>query len=310
VFTDANTSGNPIIFANDSFRRLTGYSREEVLAQDFNFMMDGSEKCVSLAQIEIVCADSDHKGLEFRCRHKEGSFFWATIFINPVKDKNARVIEHFASFIDCTERKQEIERLHFLLNELNHRTQNTLATVLAIARQTLRGVVSQEVVGAFEGRILALSKAHKLLGRKNWDRLSLHDVIGQILQPFGFADDRATRFSVKGSDVRLQPKAALSFAMLFHELATNAVKHGSLSNACGRVDIASQVETTAEGDRLQLRWRESGGPTVRPRVRAGFGSRLIESGLARELDGEVSLDYEPAGVFCQIAMPLQRGLHP
>jgi two-component sensor histidine kinase len=188
-----------------------------------------------------------------------------------------------------------------------HRTQNTLATVQAIAAQTLRGAANKEVVDAFEGRILALSKAHSLLGRKHWETVSLRDVIDQILQPFGLSDRRVARFSVEGDEVRLQPKAALTLAMLFHELATNAAKHGALLNgAAGKIDIAWQAEPTPRSDRMRLRWQESGGPVVTPPGRKGFGSRLIEGGLARDLCGEVRLDYEPLGVVCQIIMPLRR----
>jgi len=96
--------------------------------------------------------------------------------------------------------------------------------------------------------------------------------------------------------------------MVFHELATNAAKHGALSNdAAGQIDIAWQVEPTPQGDWMRLRWQESGGPPVTPPGRKGFGSRLIESGLAQELDGEVRLDYELAGVVCQIVMPVPQG---
>jgi two-component sensor histidine kinase len=152
--------------------------------------------------------------------------------------------------------------------------------------QTLHGVADKEVVDAFTGRILALSKAHGLLGRENWEGVSLRNVIDQILEPFGLQDRRVARFTVEGDDVRLPPKAALTFAMVFHELATNAAKHGALSDdAAGRIDIAWQVEPTPQGDRMRLRWQESGGPPVPPPGRKGFGSRLIESGLAQELDG-------------------------
>ena len=234
--------------------------------------------------------------------------FWAAAFINPILDKTGDVVQHFASFVDLSKHKQEEDRLRFLLGELNHRTQNTLATVQAIAVQTLRRAANKEVVDAFEGRILALSKAHSLLGRKHWETISLRDVIDQILQPFGLNDRRVIRFSVKGDDVRLQPKAALTLAMVFHELATNAAKHGALSNeAAGKIDIAWQAEPTAQSDRIRLRWQESGGPTVKPSGRRGFGSRLIERGLAQDLGGEVHLDYEPLGVVCQIIIPVPAG---
>jgi two-component sensor histidine kinase len=221
--------------------------------------------------------------------------FWTAVFISPILDKTGDLVQHFVSFVDLSKHKQEEDRLRFLLGELNHRTQNTLATVQAIAVQTLRGAANEEVVDAFEGRIMALSKAHSLLGRKHWETVGLRDVIDQILQPFGLNDLRVARFSVEGDPVRLQPKAALTLAMLFHELATNAAKHGALSNgAAGKIDIAWQADPTPQGDRMRLRWQESGGPPVTPPGRKGFGSRLIEGGLAQDLGGEVRLDYEPS----------------
>ena len=308
VFTDAKEPYNPIIFANDSFLSLSGHDREEVLGQSFNFLMARGADPEALAEIEAAFEGSSDSDPEIRYRRKDGSVFWASIYISPVRDEGGDVVQHFASFVDLTKHKQEKDRLRFLLDELNHRTQNTLATVQAIAVQTLHGVADKEVVDAFTGRILALSKAHGLLGRENWEGVSLRNVIDQILEPFGLQDRRVARFTVEGDDVRLPPKAALTFAMVFHELATNAAKHGALSDdAAGRIDIAWQVEPTPQGDRMRLRWQESGGPPVPPPGRKGFGSRLIESGLAQELDGEVRLDYEPAGVVCQIVMPIPQG---
>jgi two-component sensor histidine kinase len=127
------------------------------------------------------------------------------------------------------------------------------------------------------------------------------------LQPFGLNNRRVDRFTVAGADVRLQPKVALTIGMVFHELATNAVKHGALSDpVTGRIDIAWEAETGAQGNRMRLRWQESGGPPVTRPDHKGFGSRLIEQGLARELEGEVRLGYEPAGVVCQFTMPICR----
>jgi two-component sensor histidine kinase len=172
--------------------------------------------------------------------------------------------------------------------------------------QTLRGVADKDVVDAFEGRILALSKAHTLLGHKLWKSVGLRDVIDQILQPFGLNDRRVNRFTVQGDDVPVQPKAALTLAMVFHELATNAAKYGALSDgAAGKIDITWQVESPPQGDRMRLQWQESGGPPVMPPGRKGFGSRLIEGGLAQDLDGEVHLAYDPAGLVCQITMPVR-----
>jgi PAS domain S-box-containing protein len=306
VFTDAKEANHPLIFANDSFLSLAGYDREEVLGQSFDFLMGHPTDPEELARVEAAFAGSSESEFEICFRRQAGSMLWAAVFISPILDKTGDVVQHFASFVDLSEHKQEEDRLRFLLGELNHRTQNTLATVQAIAVQTLRGAANKEVVDAFEGRILALSKAHSLLGRKHWETVSLCDVIDQILQPFGLNDRRAIRFSVAGDDFRLQPKAALTLAMVFHELATNAVKHGALSNgAAGKIDIVWHAEPPPQSDRMRLRWQESGGPPVVPPGRKGFGSRLIEGGLAQDLAGEVHLDYEPLGVVCQIIMPVR-----
>ena len=309
VFTDAKASGNPIIFANDSFLSLTGYGRKEVLGQSFNFLMARGATPDALKAIEDAFAGQiggDHDP-EIRYRRKDDTIFWATVFVSPVRNKSGEVVQHFASLMETTRHKKEEDRLRFLLDELNHRTQNTLATVLAIAKQTLTGVTDDEIVGIFEGRILALSRAQALLGRTSWDRVGLQHVIDQILAPFGLHDLRMERFKVTGDDVRLQPKAALSLAMVFHELGTNAAKYGALSTSAGHVSVTWQVEQTSEGKRMRLLWEESGGPTVRSPTRKGFGARLIERGLAQELNGEVHLLYDPEGVSCLIIMPLPEG---
>ena len=308
VFTDATKADHPIIFANDSFLSLTGYGREEVLAQSFNFILAGNNDSDDLANIEAVFGGNERTP-EIRYRRKDGSVFWATVDISPVRDERDNIVQHFASFVDITWHLQETARLQFLLDELNHRTQNTLATVLAIARQTLRGQAQEDVISGFEGRILALAKIQSLHGSVNWDRVSLRDVIERTLEPFRPTAVQATNFSVGGGDVRLLPKDALSLALVVHELAVNAVQHGALSvEPAGNIQIDWQIEIKSEGDWLHFHWRESGGPMVARPEHKGFGSRLIERGLAQEVNGEVDLDYSPSGVVCNITMPIpQRG---
>jgi PAS domain S-box-containing protein len=307
VFTDAKEPNHPLIFANDSFLSLTGYDREALLGQDFDFLLATAAHPETRAQAEAAFAGTSEGDLEIRFRRNDDSIFAAAVFVSPVRDKTGDIAQHFISLVDLTRHTQEQERLRFLLHELNHRTQNSLATVQAIAVQTLRGVADKNVVDAFEGRILALSKTHALLGRKHWESVSLRDMIDQILRPLGLNTRRGAGFSVAGDDVRLQPKAALALAMVLHELAANASKHGALSTgAAGKIDIAWQVESAPPRDRIRLKWRESGGPPVIPPTHKGFGSRMIEGGLALELDGEVRLTYEPAGVVCQIAMAVTR----
>ncbi|HEX8214877.1 MAG TPA: HWE histidine kinase domain-containing protein [Allosphingosinicella sp.] len=198
---------------------------------------------------------------------------------------------------DVTERKRAEEHQRLLLNELNHRVKNTLAVVQSIAHQTLRqGNVAAEVGAALEGRLAALSAAHNVLTRENWSSASMREIIGDAVAPF-CSDNRCR---IEGPELRLNPRAAVSLALAVHELATNASKYGGLSNDEGHVE----VQWRAEGDRLSFTWRESGGPKVVPPSKRGFGTRMIERGLASDLDGVVTLDFNPAGLVFTVLCPL------
>ena len=131
-------------------------------------------------------------------------------------------------------------------------------------------------------------------------------MIIEALKPFGVEGSGAARFVITGENIRLSPKETLALGIAFHELATNAVKYGALSNDTGSVLIAWTIEPSPQGNRIVLQWREQNGPPVKPPARKGFGSRVIERGLAHELDGKVTLDYPVAGVFCTINFPAPR----
>lgn len=307
VFTNAREPGDRIIFANDSFLALTGYAREEVLGQAFEFLLAQNADEGHRARVADAFLGAGEDLLELPLHRKDGGVFWGAAFIGPVRDEADTTVQHFVSIVDLTRHIREEEHLRFLLDEVNHRTQNTLATVLAIAGQTLRNATDKEDVEAFEGRILALSTAHSILGRHQWLAVGLREMLDRMLEPFGAGDGRSSRFTVTGADVRIDSKTALNLAMVFHELATNAAKHGALSKAgAGAIVIAWTVEPSPQGDLLRLSWQESGGPAVAPPSRQGFGSRLMEGGLANMLNGKVHLDYDPAGVACRIVMPLPR----
>jgi two-component sensor histidine kinase len=137
--------------------------------------------------------------------------------------------------------------------------------------------------------------------------VGLVDLIKTALEPFGVANGMSERFVISGENTRVPPKVALALGIAFHELATNAVKYGAFSNESGSVHIACTTEPTPEGARLVLRWQETDGPVVTPPSRKGFGSRVIERGLALELEGAVNLDYRPEGVVCTINFPAPKG---
>jgi two-component sensor histidine kinase len=200
--------------------------------------------------------------------------------------------------------RQEHQRL--LVNELNHRVKNTLATVQSIAMQTFRADTAAAGSRAtFEARLMALAKAQDVLTRENWEGADLDEIVREAVEPH--CGDEQARLEVQGPPVTLPPRMALALAMALHELCTNAAKYGGFSTREGRVTVEWLLVGRGADCRLRLTWRERGGPPVEPPRRRGFGSRLIERGLARELDGEVRLDYDPAGVVCTINAPIPAG---
>ena len=308
VFTDARETDNPIIFANDAFLSLTGYGREEVLGHSFNFLMARGTDSKALAQVQVAFDGSDDGGAEINYRRKDGSVFCAALFISPVRDESGSVVQHFASFVDLSRQKQEQAQSIIMIDELNHRVKNTLATVQSIVWQALRNASDPDAIReAIESRLAALSRSHDLLTRESWESAGLRDLVNQALEPFGVAYGRTERFLITGKNIRLSPKATLALGIAFHELATNAVKYGAFSNETGSILIAWTIEPTPDGNRLILRWQEKGGPPVKPPTRKGFGSRVIERGLAHELEGKAQLDYRPDGVVCTIDIPAPRG---
>ena len=304
LFTDAEAPGHPIIFVNDSFLAVSRYGREELMGQRFDFLSVQGGNHVS----EVEAAFADDAGVtEIYCRRKGGEVFRTALFVSPVQDEAGHVIEHFISLVDLSQHEREEERLRFLLDELNHRTLNTLASVQSIVLQTLRGHADGALVEKLERRILALSKAHGLLGRDNWDAVPVRDVLDEILRPIRWNGHVGPRISIDSPDVRLSPRAVPAVALILHEMAANAKDHGALSNGSdGQVDIDWTMMPTPNGERMRLRWRESGGPHVEPPTKRGFGSRLLEGQLAGEFNGEVSLDYAPGGMVCTIVMPVSK----
>jgi PAS domain S-box-containing protein len=204
--------------------------------------------------------------------------------------------------VDVSDVKIAQERQQLLIHELNHRVKNTLAIVQSVASQTLRNAPdANEAKDAFEARLMALARAHDVLTRESWESASLGDIVEQAIEPYRSHGERA--FLVEGPVVRLPPSLALAFAMALQELATNAVKYGSLSSPNGRVRVQWSTEASASA-LLRLRWAESGGPRVGEPKRRGFGSRLIERSLAQDQDGAVRLIFAPTGVVCEFEVSL------
>ncbi len=188
-----------------------------------------------------------------------------------------------------------------LIEELSHRVKNMLAVVNAMARQTLASTPEPEAfVEKFLKRIEALGRTHGLLSREHWGNVQLRDVASEALEPY-IMEDKA-RVVLDGPPVAIQPKAAVALGIVFHELATNAVKHGCLSNNDGVVTVQWDWARDESGA-VALEWGERQGPVVKKPTRNGFGSRLIKLELTHELSGKIDMSYEEAGFRAQMIFP-------
>ena len=214
------------------------------------------------------------------------------------KPKSPRVR---GTMLDITERKRAETHQHLLMAELDHRVKNILANVMAIASLSSKQASSVPTfVRALQGRIQSMSTAHDLLRRNNWEGADFHKLASESLRAFQNNDGN---IRVKGTPVRLKPKAAQSLALVLHELATNASKHGALSIPQGTVDLSCERTADSGQDRLRFTWREKGGPPVEKPGKEGFGLTALRA-AAYEADAEVEITFSPDGLSYTLEGPL------
>lgn len=242
---------------------------------------------------------------EYRIVRPDGAVRWLSgggqVVARSPDGKALRLVNVVA---DITERKNAEEHVHHLLRELTHRGKNLLAVVQAIASQTGRTTDTiQDFQERFTQRLQGLSATHDLLVAQNWKGAALGDLVRDQVTTIVSAD--LASVSASGPDVYLNPHATETIGLALHELATNAVKHGALSSPSGRVAVVWSLEPQPDTapERLHLHWNESGGPAVLPPSREGFGHVVFERIVARALDGEVTADFDPAGLKWHLSIP-------
>jgi PAS domain S-box-containing protein len=237
--------------------------------------------------------------VEYRVKQRDGSWRWLSawgLVEFEGEGPERKPVAIVGASRDLTDRKQAEELQRLLLNELNHRVKNTLATIQAISAQTLRGARDlPSAREALDRRIRSMAQAHDLLTLRAWTGANLADVVMRALDAFA-----PTQVKMSGTAIDVSPKHALALSLALHELATNATKYGALSCPAGRVN----VQWGAQKGMLQLHWEESGGPPVAPPTRKGFGSRLLEELVGRDLGGVTKLNYDVSGVRCSITARL------
>lgn len=284
---------------NAPCEKLFGYEPGEMVGRGIDSLLPVAVREQLTPLLAGHGTDGEHvlkREVTGRC--KDGREIPMEIGVNPILTSDG--VRIIATIVDIAERKRAQAQRELLLAELNHRVKNTLAVVQGLAHQTFRQVEPLPRK-AFEGRLLALAKAHDLLTRSHWESTSLQQLAADTLQ-LGGANGQ--RIRAQGPAISLSPHAALTIALALHELFTNTLKYGALSSDTGSVIFC--WERLEPGGQLRIEWRELGGPPVTQPTHKGFGSLLLERTLARDLDGRVNLSFHPSGLVCVIEMPLDK----
>jgi two-component sensor histidine kinase len=293
------TMADDVCVYDDNAQRLYGLTEARFLHDEAGVKDKFHPDDLALMWSRVARAvDPDGDGryeVEYRVRQLDGGWRWLSAWGQVEfegEGRGRRPVAIAGASRDLTEMKRAEDLQRLLVNELNHRVKNSLTTVQSFVSQTLRGAVDVPAArDAIDRRISSLARAHDLLTARNWSGADLRDIVARAVEPFA-----SSRFRIEGPPLEVSPQQALALSMALHELATNAAKYGALSRPGGRVEIAWRADEGGFG----LRWVERGGPPVEPPSRRGFGSRLLEQGLTRELGGQTRLHYAPDGLVCEI----------
>ena len=240
------------------------------------------------------------RGVEAVAQRPDGSRVPFTPFPTPLHDADGNLVGAINMLVDISERKQAENRQKTLIDELNHRVKNTLATVQSLAAQTARNAEdAKDGYRRFEARLLALSRAHDLLTKRHWGQTPLDTLAHEVLLPvFGHEPGRVV---IEGASLDVGTRVALNLTMTLNELAINALKYGAMSVETGTLAVTWHLQTQVDGTWLTLDWQERGGPPVSPPEREGLGSRLMKRCIERDLGGTFDLTYAPQGVCCRFS---------
>ena len=241
------------------------------------------------------------RGAEAVLERPDGTRRIFTPFPTVLRDGHGDLVGAINVLMDITALKKADEEQRTLIDELNHRVKNTLATVQSISLHTYKSS-PETFIERFEERLIALSKAHDLLTRRRWSGVGLGELLEQEFA--AYADPAEGRILMSGPEMTLNARTGLALGMAIHELVTNAAKYGALSTESGAVRLGWTTSNDG-GDRcLRLHWTETGGPLVEQPRRRGFGRRLIERTIQKDLRGELALKFEPSGLQAIMSIPI------
>ncbi|MGJ8546389.1 MAG: PAS domain-containing protein [Sulfitobacter sp.] len=301
--SDPTASDNPIVFANDAFFELTGYSPDEVIGHNCRLLQGPDTTPESVASIRAAIGAERLETVEILNYRKDGSTFINALQIGPILDDDGRVVYFFGSQMDVTAKRDAAEKARKLANqELNHRLRNIVNIMTVIIRLSAREETNVKDFGALVSqRLRALGEAHlQTIDLSDTVNVSFKELSAPILAAYAPAGQ--AQFTLDGPEVTLSTHVLSCAALGLHELATNSVKYGALSCASGQVALTWDLAPDARGQRITFRWQESGGPeVVKPTRRSG--SRIV-SDLVDSIGGEIALDWQPSGLVVNVSLPL------
>ncbi|QDK35200.1 MULTISPECIES: response regulator [Sphingomonadaceae] len=283
-----------------SAEREIGFTAEDMLGlglKDAPFLAETGRADFIAAMRALLEGGDRRERQEHRFIRADGEVREGEWYCSSLAGTGFRGASVMIELLDVTARHRAEETQRLLIGELNHRVKNTLATVQAIASQGLRHAASPDAFQTtFSGRLQALSRAHSLLSAATWEAASLKDLIAGQVAIGAVSEDR---LHLSGADIDLPPELALRFALILHELTTNAHKYGALSNETGTVTM----QWRRDEHRLEFTWRERGGPPVTAPQRRGFGTTLMEEGMAAD-GARVVADYAADGLCWSLSLPM------
>jgi PAS domain S-box-containing protein len=286
---------------NPAAARVFGYGPQEVVGRNVRMLLpelDSRKRDTCLANCPETCQS---KASGICCKmtgvRKDDSIFLIEFAVNEMWVAGRRMFTNVVR--DITERRLAEEQQKTLTNELQHRTNNLLTVVQIIANRTLFGDDPLREKEVLEARLRALARANKQLTKLDWSGLTLGEIIKSEMEPY------LARCEIEGADIGLDRQYAQNFSLVLHELATNAIKYGALSNLEGRVHITWGTKRNGGDRQLILHWREQGGPPVVAPKRQGFGSTLLRATFAN-----VRSNFDTNGFSCEIDVPLRQVAPP
>ena len=306
VVTDPHQRDNPIVFVNQAFEAMTGYDRSEIVGRNCRFLQGRDTDARAIDRVRHLLETQTVGVVELLNYRKDGTTFWNSLHIGPIYDAEGRLTHFFGSQWDVSEQVAARERetlSRMVRQELEHRTANLFGVIASLIRHTARGETDvDELTAKLVDRVEALSRAHRVsMGGEYGDlAVDLHAMAEAIMRPYRSTEP--WRFELSGPVLPIAGDMITPLGVTLHELATNAIKYGSLSSEAGRVSIEWRVEE----DVLHLTWTEGDGPILNPRTDGrtqGAGSRLVND-ILRGLGGRIDKHWLAEGLRVQITLPL------